>query len=114
MNLSYPFAQLYAAGESYPCAQQKLLLPAELFDQAPGRSSIKVPDARLILASHHWLTLESLDALVKRGPKLKREAMGVFYDNNTQPVDDLIIYDLVKVSEATVYAMCEATISVDG
>jgi len=113
-KFDYARAQLYAAGESYPCAQQKLLLPAELFDQAPGRSSIKVPDARLILASHHWLTLESLDALVKRGPKLKREAMGVFYDNNTQPVDDLIIYDLVKVSEATVYAVCEATISVDG
>ena len=55
-----------------------------------------------------------MDELVKRGPRDKREAMGVFYDNDTQPVDDLIIYDLVKVSEATVYAKCDETISLDG
>ena len=73
----------------------------------------KVPNARLVVGSENWLSMESLDQLVNRGPGQKRLAMGLFYDEQ-QPVDDLIIYDLVKVSEAVVYSKCDDVINLEG
>lgn len=98
---------LYTDSESYPCAQQKLLIPIDL-------QQYKIP--AVLVPSVNFLTLSKTDLLWRNGliSMDNRHGISTFLDNDTQPSDDLIAYDLNRISEITLYDRCDAEIVVNG
>ena len=80
--------KLYSDDESYPCAQQKLLIPADLHS-LPA----------VILASENFILTSNTDLLWNElVTELEgRQAISGFLDNQTQPADNLFAYQLTKV-----------------
>jgi hypothetical protein len=62
------------------------------------------------------LTLSKTDLLWRNGLIGMNERQGIasFLDNDTQPSDDLIAFDLNRISEITLYDKCDAEIVVYG
>ena len=81
---------LYTDSESYPCAQQKLLIPIDL-------QQYKIP--AVLVPSVNFLTLSKTDLLWRNGliSMDDRHGIATFLDNDTQPSDDLIAYDLNRI-----------------
>ena len=81
---------LYTDSESYPCAQQKLLIPIDL-------QQYKIP--AVLVPSVNFLTLSKTDLLWRNGliSMDNRHGISTFLDNDTQPSDDLIAYDLNRI-----------------
>ena len=94
--LVYPFDafynrdkdKLYSDDEAYPCAQQKILIPADLHS-LPA----------VIVASQHFLLTSNTDLLwdeLVTGLE-GRQAFSGFLDNDTEPSDNLFGYHLTKI-----------------
>ena len=100
LTFQFEFAKenLFTEGESYPCAQQKLMIPADLQKRA-------IP--AFIISSDSYLTTSNLDDLWQREiiQMEDGQAMGTFLDSD-QPSSDLLTFDLIHVAEAMVTANC--------
>ena len=103
MKLTYeifyvtPEENLYTDSESYPCAQQKLLIPIDL-------QQYKIP--AVLVPSVNFLTLSKTDLLWRNGliSMDDRHGIATFLDNDTQPSDDLIAYDLNRIRKLFISA----------